>query len=108
MIEDDKKLWQFADKNQDGRLSDEEWFAFSNPEEHPAMLPHIIEQTLRDKDTDGDGNISFQEYVGERAKEHDKNWLLAEKTKFDKDLDKDGNGVLQGSEILSWVVPSNE
>lgn len=31
-----------------------------------------------------------------------------EKEKFDKEYDKNGDGVLSGNEVLSWVVPSNE
>lgn len=39
---------------------------------------------------------------------HDKDWLIVEKEKFDKDYDKNGDGILAGNEILSWIVPSNE
>lgn len=42
------------------------------------------------------------------AKSHSKEWLLAEKEKFDSEFDKDKDGILNASEILSWVVPSNE
>lgn len=42
------------------------------------------------------------------AKNHDKEWLLVEKEKFDNEFDKDSDGKLNGAEILSWVVPSNE
>lgn len=108
MIKDDKEMWQAADTNNDGSLDSKEWIAFSHPEEHPSMLPIILEQTLRDKDKDGDKSISFQEFVGERAHEHDKEWLQVEKDKFDNDLDKDSDGKLTSNEILSWIVPSNE
>lgn len=101
-------MWKAADINNDGVLDSKEWNAFSHPEEHPSMLPIILEQTLREKDKDGDRFISFQEFVGDRAEEHDKDWLQVEKDKFDSDLDKDGDGKLSSNEILSWVVPSNE
>ncbi|CAH1960034.1 unnamed protein product [Acanthoscelides obtectus] len=112
LIEDDKRMWQAADKNRDGLLDSTEWIAFSHPEEHPDMLPVILEQTLREKDKDGDGVISFQvvliEYVGDRGTELSKESLLEMKTKFDETLDKNKDGKLEGAEILSWVVPSNE
>jgi Ca2+-binding EF-hand superfamily protein len=108
LIRDDKEMWKAADINNDGVLDSKEWNAFSHPEEHPSMLPIILEQTLREKDKDGDRFISFQEFVGDRAEEHDKDWLQVEKDKFDSDLDKDGDGKLSSNEILSWVVPSNE
>lgn len=72
------------------------------------MLPIFLEQTLRDKDTNKDGSIDFKEYVGEQAKDHDKQWLTEQKHSFDDDYDKDKDGKLTGSEILSWIVPSNE
>lgn len=108
MIADDKVMWKAADTDGDGILNAEEWKAFSNPEEHPAMLPLILEQTLRDKDTDEDGALSFQEYIGDRGQNQDKEWLRVEKEKFDHELDKNDDGKLEGNEILSWVVPSNE
>lgn len=101
-------MWKTADINKDGFLEGDEWITFSHPEEHPAMLPIILQQTLREKDLNNDGQIDFQEYVGDRAREHDKEWLQVEKQKFDEDLDKNKDGVLKGNEILSWVVPSNE
>nr|CAI5849100.1 unnamed protein product [Callosobruchus analis] len=108
LIEDDKQMWQAADANKDGFLDSTEWVAFSHPEEHPDMLPVILEQTLREKDKDNDGAISFQEFVGDRGSEMSKESLLEMKTKFDETLDKNKDGKLEGSEILSWVVPSNE
>ena len=67
-MSDDKILFEAADKNKDGSLNKAEFLMFSHPEEHPDMLPVILKQTLQDKDTDGDGFISFQEFVGDRGK----------------------------------------
>ncbi len=39
----------------------------------------------------------------------DKTWLLAEKDKFDHELDSEpADGQLNAREILNWVLPSNE
>lgn len=108
LVQDDREMWQAADKNKDEILEGDEWVAFSHPEEHPDMLPLILQQTLREKDTNQDGEISFQEFLGDRAKDHDTDWLHIEKEKFDHEMDKNHDGVLKGNEILSWVVPSNE
>lgn len=108
LIADDKVVFETADLNKDGHLDREEFVLFISPEEHPIMLPIILNQTLRDKDTDNDGVISFQEFLGDSARDHDKNWLIAEKERFDSEYDKDGDGLLNGNEILSWIVPSNE
>lgn len=108
LIADDKDVFEAADLNKDGQLTREEFVLFISPEEHPVMLPIILNQTLRDKDTDNDGVISFQEFLGDSARDHDKSWLIAEKERFDSEYDKDGDGLLNGNEILSWIVPSNE
>lgn len=108
LLDDDKQMFQAADLDKDGFLSADEHTKFHSPEEHPEMLPIILKQTLRDKDLNNDGRIDFQEFVGEQGKKHDKEWLISEKDKFDKDFDKDHDGYLNHIEILSWIVPSNE
>lgn len=108
LVSDDKATFQLADLNGDGYLDSEEFKAYSHPEETPRMFPLLLEQSLEEKDLDKDKFISFQEYLGNRARDEDKEWLLAEKDKFDHDLDKNNDGKLDSSEILSWLVPSNE
>jgi Ca2+-binding EF-hand superfamily protein len=68
LLNDDKVMFEAADKNKDGSLNKAEFLMFSHPEEHPDMLPVILKQTLQDKDTDGDGFISFKEFIGDRGK----------------------------------------
>lgn len=68
LLTDDKVMFEAADKNKDGSLNKAEFLMFSHPEEHPDMLPVILKQTLQEKDTDGDGFISFQEFIGDRGK----------------------------------------
>ncbi|XP_046990151.1 reticulocalbin-2 [Schistocerca americana] len=108
IIKEDKMIFEAADKNKDGALDKSEFVRFSHPEDHPDMLPLILKQTLSEKDTDGDGFIDFKEFVGEKARHEDKEWLMVEKEKFDHDYDKDSDGKLNSAEILSWVVPSDE
>ncbi|XP_068140840.1 reticulocalbin-2 [Drosophila tropicalis] len=107
MIKQDKEMFHAADTNKDGVLHLDEFILFQNPEEHPQMLPILLEHTMKDKDKNQDGKIDFQEYVGESAGQHDKEWLITEKERFDKDHDANGDGALTGNEVLSWVVPSN-
>lgn len=108
LMQDDRQMFDSADTDNDGYLSLEEHVKFHSPEEHPEMLPIILQQTLRDKDLNKDGRIDFREFIGDQGKNHDKEWLVLEKEKFDKDFDKDGDGYLNHIEILSWIVPSNE
>ena len=106
LLEDDREMFQTADVDKDGFLSMDEHLLFHSPEENPEMFPIILKQTLRDKDLNNDGIINFQEFVGDNAKNHDKEWLISEKQRFD-DFDKDKDGLLNQNEILSWIIPSN-
>ncbi|XP_030383374.1 reticulocalbin-2 [Scaptodrosophila lebanonensis] len=108
MIKQDKEMFNAADTNKDGELTLEEFVFFQNPEEHPQMLPVLLEHTMQDKDLNHDGKISFQEFVGDAAQHHDKDWLILEKDRFDTDFDANSDGFLAGNEVLTWIVPSNE
>ncbi|XP_055916550.1 reticulocalbin-2 [Eupeodes corollae] len=108
MMQDDKEMFKAADGDNDGSLSVEEFILFQNPEEHPQMLPIVLEQTMRDKDKNKDGQIDFVEFLGGSAKEHDQEWLITEKDRFDQDFDHNKDGILTGNEVLNWIVPSNE
>jgi len=108
LMEEDKFLFLAADKNQDDRLDQKEFLSFSHPEEDQSMRPHVLSQVLSEKDSDGDGELSFQEYVGDRGHDKDKEWLISEKDRFDNELDKNGDNTLNQEEILAWIIPSNE
>ncbi|XP_014287225.1 reticulocalbin-2 [Halyomorpha halys] len=108
MLKQDKVMFEAADVNKDGFLDKKEFISFSHPEEAPEMLPHILRNTLDEKDSNHDGVIDFQEFIGDKGRDHDKEWLISEKDKFDNDYDKDKDGKLNPNEILSWVVPSND
>ena len=43
-----------------------------------------------------------------RGQDKDKEWLIEEKDRFDNELDKNGDNVLNKDEILAWIIPSNE
>ncbi|XP_057337670.1 reticulocalbin-2 [Microplitis mediator] len=108
LVSDDKATFDMADENKDGFLSAKEFKAYTHPEETPRMFPFLLDQALDEKDLDKDGFISFQEFIGVKAKNENKEWLLVEKDKFDHEHDKNGDGKLDSSEILAWLVPSNE
>lgn len=67
LIKNDKVMFEAADRNRDGVLTRTEFIWFSHPEEFPEMLPFILQNTLDDKDTDKNGVIDFQEFLGERG-----------------------------------------
>ncbi|CAB3363717.1 Hypothetical predicted protein [Cloeon dipterum] len=108
MLQDDRELFNAADKNKDGYLNKQEFSLFSSPEEHPEMHDIILNHTLSEKDTNRDGHLTFQEFIGERASNQDKEWLISEKEKFDSEYDKNKDGRLDKAELLAWVVPSDD
>jgi len=107
MMEEDKILFEAADKNHDGKLGVEEYLSFTHPEEDAEMIRPVLTLTLKAKDQNNDGKISFQEYIGDRGKDQTKDWLVSEKERFDSDLDKNKDGSLDDAEIISWVIPDN-
>lgn len=110
MMKEDKDLFEGADADSDGKLSEEEFVAFSHPEEDEKMIPIIIEHTMAAKDEDKDGLLSFSEYVQGILKEEDNNdeTLLMEKERFDEEYDKNMDGVLDKVEIKHWLIPDNQ
>ena len=48
----------------------------------------------------------FQEYVGDRGRDQDKDWIVTEKERFDRELDKNGDGSLGRAEMVEWLIPS--
>ena len=83
MMEEDKILFDAADKNQDGKLSQVEFVSFTHPEEDGEMIRPVLAMTKPTIDLNNDGKVDFQEYVGERGKDQTKEWLMGEKERFD-------------------------
>jgi len=109
MMEEDKVLFFAADVNGDGKLDRKEYVAFSHPEDHPhIMRTPVIQSVMKSRDKNQDGKLDFQEFVGERAKDQDKEFLEGEKERFDTDLDENKDGFLNENEVYAWHVPDNE
>ncbi|KAI5636007.1 EF-hand domain pair domain-containing protein [Phthorimaea operculella] len=86
LVAEEKAMWAAADANGDGDLNAEEFEVFTNPEEHEVMHPYLVNQTLREKDSNKDGKIDFQEFVGDRVM----HMCLVNQTLREKDSNKDG------------------
>lgn len=48
-------------------LSNIHFQVFSNPEEHEEMFPFLVNQTMREKDTNKDGRVDFNEFIAEKG-----------------------------------------
>jgi hypothetical protein len=40
--------------------------------------------------------------------QEDKAWVVAERDKFERELDADADGTLDRAEVHNWVIPDNE
>ena len=63
MIKEETLLFNAADRNQDGKLTEEEYMAFDRPEQYDYMQPLVIQRTKESRDKNGDGFIDFHEYI---------------------------------------------
>ena len=54
-------------QDKDGKLSRAEFSTFLHPEEADHMRDVVVKETIEDIDTDGDGKISLDEYIGEET-----------------------------------------
>jgi len=105
LMKEDRKYFGAADQDRDMALSRLEFAAFQNPEHFPHMHQVLVENTMLEKDTDGDGRISLKEFLGETYDQPNSEWYLTEKNRFDVEYDKDRDGYLSGEEINAWLIP---
>ena len=109
MIYEDKELFVAADQNQDGYLDVNEFPLFTSPEDFPIMHDVLYRLAMRRKDLDGDGLLSFDEFVrnerGEMPDQSSESYLI-DKDKFENDLDRDRDGFLQKEETIQWLIPN--
>ncbi|KAI8518423.1 calcium ion binding [Branchiostoma belcheri] len=99
MIQDDRRFFQQADEDDDGKLDEVEWLAFQHPEEYVRMHHFLVEEKLEENDWNEDGLIDFDEYLGDDEPDSsyssEEEWRIVEKEQFDE-YDKDGTD--------SWTV----
>uniref|UniRef100_A0A0K0E8B2 Reticulocalbin-3 n=1 Tax=Strongyloides stercoralis TaxID=6248 RepID=A0A0K0E8B2_STRER len=105
LFEEDRSYFHAADLNNDAKIVLSEFYAFQAPEHHSHMHDVLIKHTLTDKDLNKDGKISFEEFMHDTHGSSDSEWYKVEKDRFEKEYDKNGDGVLDGDEIRKWLIP---
>merc|ERR1719350_115573 len=104
MMEEDQVLFFAADVNGDEKLDRKEYVAFSHPEDNPhIMRTPVIQSVMKSKDKNHDGKLEFQEFIGDRGKDQDKEWLKSEKERFDTDLDENKDWLVSEKERFDTV-----
>lgn len=56
-----------SDVDKDGQLSKTEFRYFYTPEDYPHMKPFIVNGIMNRFDTNKDGQITFNEFIGDRS-----------------------------------------
>ncbi|XP_057290382.1 calumenin-like [Hydractinia symbiolongicarpus] len=110
MLGRDERRFKRADKNEDGKLNNEEFASFLHPENHDHMKGLVIDETLEDIDKDKDGSISLDEYIGDLWPEEDRDgeepeWVKTEKEQFANFRDKNKDGKMDKQEVADWILP---
>ncbi|XP_003740997.1 reticulocalbin-2 [Galendromus occidentalis] len=105
LVDEERELFDLADKDKDGFLNKEEYARLSQPHEYPEMQKVIVLQALKRKDADKDGKLSMEEFLADEklSKEN----LLDERERFRHELDKNKDSYLDYDEFFHWVIPDN-
>ena len=78
-MEEDRSYFDAADRDSNGKLSAGEYAAFQRPENHPHMQEAMILITLKEKDKDGDGQLTFNEFTHGIDPEGEAEWFKVRK-----------------------------
>ncbi|KAH8303600.1 hypothetical protein KR018_006082 [Drosophila ironensis] len=110
LLKRDRRRWSHADFDLDDHLNREEFQAFLHPEDHPKMKHVITVETVEDIDTDKDGKISVDEYLGDlyspgTADEEEPEWVANEREAFSKYRDLNNDGYMDMEELGLWLGP---
>jgi len=83
-----RRMFTRADKNKDGKLTQEEWLSVLNSSGVPTTREEV-EEFFGSMDRDFDGRLSFEEFMGEESTIE----------KLFKNMDKNGDGVVTKEEF---------
>ncbi|XP_078113085.1 reticulocalbin-2 [Sander vitreus] len=105
----ERRRFDFADVDGTPGLNVKEFLAFTHPSEVDHMADFAIEDVLSEYDTDKDGLISLNEFIGDVRgdEESPSQWEIEETVRFKDLYDQDQDGKLNRGEQLRWVAPNS-
>ncbi|XP_072941475.1 calumenin-B [Epargyreus clarus] len=107
----DRRRWHYADGDNDDALNKTEFASFLHPEDHSTMRDVVVLETLEDIDTDKDGKVSLEEYIGDMYKPEDgedgvePDWVMQEREQFTGYRDTNKDGFMDELEVKEWIAP---
>ncbi|GBP79596.1 Calumenin [Eumeta japonica] len=110
LLKRDRRRWHHADADENDALNRTEFAAFLHPEENPLMRDIVVLETLEDIDTDKDGKVSLEEYIGDVYKpdsddEEEPDWVKQEREQFTGYRDTNKDGYMDEHEVKAWIAP---
>ncbi|XP_068459155.1 reticulocalbin-2 [Clinocottus analis] len=105
----ERRRFDFADVDGTSGLNVTEFLAFTHPSEVDHMADFAIEDVLNEYDTDKDGLINLNEFIGDVRGEEESpsQWEIEETVRFKDLYDQDKDGKLNRDEQLRWVAPNS-
>ncbi|XP_077954082.1 reticulocalbin-2-like [Gasterosteus aculeatus] len=109
----ERRRFNIADVDGTPGLNVTEFLAFTHPSKVDHTTDFAIENVLNEYDTDKDGLINLNEFIGDVREDSPSQWAIEETVRF-QDLynycqynDQDKDGVLNRDEQLRWVAPNS-
>lgn len=107
-LEWEKKRWNLADQNEDGKLNFDEFQSFLHPDDFPHMRNVVIEEAIRDMDRDKSNTVDIEEYMGEMLRDSEDSTPESRerhRQDFSRQRDTNKDGKLDLQEVADWVMP---
>lgn len=109
----DKAMWNEAARTDSFSLTLDEFLLFRHPESSAVNLLSLVDDLLRQFDSDGDDHLTIDEFSEVSADDLDDKWrkYIITKTvqerqeEFRKLIDKNMDGKADRSELLTYVDP---
>uniref|UniRef100_A0A095C407 Ubiquinone biosynthesis protein COQ7-like protein n=1 Tax=Schistosoma haematobium TaxID=6185 RepID=A0A095C407_SCHHA len=103
LLKDERLRFNFADKDNDGLLSLEEFTLFLRPENYEDMENYELQKSFSSFDQNGDGIITKDEFTNFSYRGVSQENYLHEQF---SNLDVDKNDILILDELRPWLLPS--
>ncbi|XP_068098259.1 reticulocalbin-2 [Hyperolius riggenbachi] len=107
VLEDTKEQFAEIDQDGDGVVT---WGEY-NMHMYDRIIDYSEDTVLEDDEEESfrlyNCEVTSSDFSCSKDATEDPQWVIVEKDRFVNDYDKDGDGKLNPTELLSWIVPNN-